>query len=186
LADASHEVSLVPFSVFRPRRTAPSDHAPGHPASAFVATVGTQCHDRLLRPCGFYRLAFPMRSLCSVGNAVRWVIRDRLTIGARTGPGLGLFSRPGRFLFGFRQRSWDLIMLFAVLLWFAGGGVFQRLEPTCRLASCPPRVSSSRSLSTRGQLAAASGVWPREPAVPCDLSVPQKLLCTGPNQIHQP
>ena len=91
------------------------------------------------------------------GNAARWVIRDRLTLGARTGPATGLFSRPGRFPVGFRQRSWDLITLFAVLLPLAGGGVFRRLGPTCRYAICPPRVSSSRGLSTRRTL--CIGFW---------------------------
>jgi len=92
-----------------------------------------------------------------VGNAVRWVIRDRLTLGARTGPAIGLFSQPGRFPVGFRQRSWDLITLFAVLLPPAGGGVFRRLGPTCRYAICPPRVSSSRGLSTTR--ASCIGFW---------------------------
>lgn len=50
-----------------------------------------------------------------------------------------------------------MITLFAVLLRFAGGGVFQRLGPTCRLAFCPPRVSSSRGLSTGG--AFGFGFW---------------------------
>jgi len=40
-----------------------------------------------------------MRSLCLLETPSVWVIRDRLTIGARTGPAIGLFSRPGRELF---------------------------------------------------------------------------------------
>jgi len=110
------------------------------------------------------------------------VIRDRPAVGARTGPAIGLFSRLGRAFFRSPATLVGFLTLFAVLLRFAGVGVFQRLAPTCRFAFCPPRVSSSRSLSTREQLAAASGVWPREPAVPCDLSVPLKLLRTGPNE----
>jgi hypothetical protein len=97
-------------------------------------------------------------------------------------PGLhyGLFSRPGRVSFEIRRRSWVLfLMLFAVLLRFACECVFPRLAPTCRFAFCPPR-DFDRGEGSEGQLAAASGVWPRERAVPCDPSVPQELLCTGP------
>lgn len=94
-ADASHEVSLSPFSVYRSRRTAQGNHALGHPASTFCNRRHPMPR-RLVRPCGFYCLAFPMRWLCLLETPSLRVIRDRLTIGARTGLAIGLFSRPGR------------------------------------------------------------------------------------------
>jgi hypothetical protein len=64
---------------------------------------------------------------------------------------------------------------FAVSLRFPGERVFRRLGPTCRFAFRPPRVSSSRDpplTADHGLRAAASGLWPRKPAVPCDLPTP--------------
>lgn len=86
-------------SAFAGRAVPPeSDHASG-PSRFGILQPSAPMPRRLVRPCGFYRLAFPMRSLCLLETPSARVIRDRLTIGARTGPGLGLFSRPGRAFF---------------------------------------------------------------------------------------
>jgi hypothetical protein len=65
---------------------------------------------------------------------------------------------------------------FAALLSLAGDDAFERLAPTCRLAL---RIAASFIVAgsiqagrTMIRLAAASGFWPREAAVPCDLSAP--------------
>jgi len=65
---------------------------------------------------------------------------------------------------------------FAALLYFAGDDAFGRLAPTCRLAL---RIAASFIVAgsiqigrTMIRLAAASGVWPREAAVPCNSLAP--------------
>lgn len=173
-------------SAFASRAVPPeSDHAPG-PSRCGVLQPSTPVSRRLPRPCGFYRLTFPMRSLClletpSVGSFV-----IALPSAHVPGPQSDCSRDLAGSLSGSGNARGILITLFAVLLPLAGGGVFRRLEPTCRYAVCPPRVSSSRGFSTTGHQGSASGVWPRKRAVPCDPSVPQELLCTGPNRIHQP
>lgn len=81
-----------------------------------------------------------------VGNAVRWVIRDRLTLGARTGPAIGLFSRPGQFPFGFRQRSWDLnyaLRSFAPVCGWGRLSTSRTHLPLCRLPAASFIVAGS-------------------------------------------
>lgn len=121
--------------------------------------------------------------MCILETPPERVIRDCFPWQSRT-----RLARSGRYrslagILWSRRRSWDFAP-FAVLLRFAGDGVFRRLAPTCRFAACPPRVSSSRSPPIKrravGFAAAASGVWPHEPAVPCDPPVPPWLLRTGP------
>jgi hypothetical protein len=62
---------------------------------------------------------------------------------------------------------------------------FNARNPRAVLPCAWPRVSSSRDLRQVlahivWRSAAASGVWPREAAVPCYLPAPPWLLCIGP------
>jgi len=92
----------------------------------------------------------------------------------------GLLSRPGRdFLPGDAP---GIHIPFAVLLRSAGETVFRHLEPTCRFALRPPRVSSSRSTPAKAcRWAFGRGFWVtvRGSAVPCFSPAPPWLLCTG-------
>jgi len=118
------------------------------------------------------------------------VIRGCILLGLRT----GLASDHSRDLAA--ARSWAAGNALGIRLrpsqfcsTSAGDGAFffrQRLEPTCRFARSPPRVSSIAGLAAffgraRGRRAAAPGAWPRGVAVPCDPSIPLKLLRTGSN-----
>jgi len=60
------------------------------------------------------------------------VIRVRFFGGTRPGPAFGLFSRPGRKVFAFRRRSWDLPTLRS-LFPSAGDGVLGRSTPRTHL-----------------------------------------------------
>jgi hypothetical protein len=92
----------------------------------------------------------------------------------------GQLSRPGR---DFTPGDAPGIHIpFAVLLRPASEIIFRHLEPTCRFASRPPRVSSSRSTPVKAcRWAFGRGFWValRGSAVPCFSPAPPWLVCTG-------
>jgi hypothetical protein len=168
---ASHEVTTVPVNVRRSRRAVRSYQPPDHPASTF--SQPRHPRRRPVGPCGFYRLASSVFSISLFEDAAPRVIRVRFLFGSRAGPACGRYRDLAGTLRS-RRRSWDFLTPFAVLLRFPGERAFKRLQPTCRFASDPPRVSSSRDPSVRRikGFGRGSWVWPREPAVPCDLPTP--------------
>jgi hypothetical protein len=135
---------------------------------------GTHAVNRLV-PAVFSASRLGYRLFRSSKTPPARVIRGRIRCHPRTGPTPGCYrGLAGIVVIRFRRRSW-VFLPFAVSLRFPGERVFQRLGPTCRFAFRPPRVSSSRDpplTADHGFLAAASGLLPRKPAVPCDLPTP--------------
>jgi hypothetical protein len=124
-----------------------SDHA-FKPSRCGVLNRQHPCHDGWFAHAVFSASRFRMRSLClletpSVGSFVI-ALPSAHVPGPQSDCSRGLTGS----LSGSGNARGILITLFAVLLPPAGGGVFRRLGPTCRFAICPPRVSSSRGLST--------------------------------------
>jgi hypothetical protein len=70
---ASHEVLTVPFSVFRPRRTAQSEPCPGLSRFGVLRFFGT--HADLASPLRFSCLAFPVCYIISLETPLGWNIR---------------------------------------------------------------------------------------------------------------
>jgi len=175
-ADASLEVWLFcPFSVCQPR-CAFRIAVPGRSRfGVFEPSAPTPLAD-------FALAVFPASRLDSFVTLLRRRPRGSFVSGffhPRTGHA-GLLSRPGR---DFRPGDARGIHIpFAVLLRPAGEIIFRRLEPTCRFASRPPRVSSSRSTPLKAcRWAFGRGFWVtvRGSAVPCFSPAPPWLVCTG-------
>jgi len=171
---ASREVAHFPSAFTGRAVPSESGQLPDHPASTFFRSWHPR--RRSARPCGFQRLAssfafnFASRRRRPRGSFVNGFVvvhvpgSHRAVIAAWPG---SLSSDPGD--------AHGFFVPFAVSLRFPGERVFRRLGPTCRFAFRPPRVSSSRDpplTADHGLRAAASGLWPRKPAVPCDLPTP--------------
>jgi len=185
-------LGLRPCNVSRSRRTVrkrPTSEPsrcgvrprPSHPCRAWV------------RPCGFSRLASPAAFIVFVGDAVRaghsrphslWACvpgshRTILATWPRPDPG-----PPATFL-GFALRPSQYCST------SAGDGAF--VFASAPRTHLPFRPLSAASFIDRGirhnlrrtgrHWAAAPGVWPRGRAVPCDPSIPLKLLRTGSNEL---
>jgi len=167
--------SFVP-SAFASRAVRSGLPFPDDPASAlFQPSAPTPL-------AGFALAVFPASRLDSFVTLLRRRPRGSFVGGffhPRTGHA-GLLSRPGR---DFRPGDARGIHIpFAVLLRPAGEIIFRRLEPTCRFASRPPRVSSSRSTPLKAcRWAFGRGFWVtvRGSAVPCFSPAPPWLVCTG-------
>lgn len=178
--------ACVPFSTRRPRRTVRERPAPGPSRCG----VFRRRHPSLrsVRPCGFWRLASPVRSLRCVGDAARaghsWPPFFSAHV---TGPRIGLLSRPGRDVWS-RRRSWD----FCPSQFRSRPrviGVFRRLAPTCRFALGPPRVSSSRGPPvTADRWARGRGSWGLAPRTSRAVrpAGPAKAFARWAGQVHQP
>jgi len=167
--------SFVP-SAFASRAVRSGLPVPDDPASAlFQPSAPTPL-------AGFALAVFPASRLDSFVTLLRRRPRGSFVGGffhPRTGHA-GLLSRPGR---DFRPGDAHGIHIpFAVLLRSASEIVFRNLEPTCRFALRPPRVSSSRSTPFKAcRWVFGRGFWVtvRGPAVPCFSPAPPWLLCTG-------
>jgi hypothetical protein len=115
-----------------------------------------------------------MSALSEVETPPARVIRDWILRGHVPGSRIGPLSQPGRdFTPG---DAHGIYIPFAALLCLAGDDAFGRLAPTCRLAL---RIAASFIVAgsiqagrTMIRLASASGVWPREAAVPCNSLAP--------------
>jgi hypothetical protein len=123
----------------------------------------------------FIASRFRFSAISSVETPPAQVIHGWLLFSRVPGSPIGQLSQPVRD-FRSRRRSWDFSFPSQLS---SASRVMTPLSvsnPHAVLPCAWPRVSSSRDRAKYGpiikRLAAAPGFWPREAAVPCDLSAP--------------